>query len=1298
MNRSMFDVIKAGFQSDASNLALPRAAADEPFALTTAQRQVWNAQRISPGSGSLNLAVQLSVRGALNLARFTKALAHLLDQHDALRIGIRNEAGEPIQRAHSGLALPLQHVVSHHDAAATSALVKTTVEAPFNLDHPPLFRALLIEELAMQHRIVFVWHHIIFDGWSFERFMADLDAAYRNLSEATTASTQFLDWLKAGAANQHAGIEARAYWQQKLVNSPMPVALASVQNAAVKYMVTLPFSLNAAPLDAFARSQQVSVSMLLLASLHALFARLGESDDVIVGMASAGRMPGNEKIIGPFSYLLPIRAAQQSSFIQQVQDMSVQLSEAIKHQHGLPEQLPKCSAWLAYQNLARTDWTLADLHVDAQAISTGEHGVDHLITIQRQGKLLAGHWEIANRSEFDASALLKLWLRLFKQLLAAPELAITQHDWGQSEAQTTDATCLRTSLPTNLWQAFEQAVHKAPDSLALAHCGQQISYLKLHALAAAQAKQLAQLGAAPGKLVLICLSNPIARIVALLATVNTGAGYVPLDHFHSQDVLGDDLAKLPICAQLLDDTAGQAAAARSDAQQDVQTQLAAQPLCAYVMFTSGSTGRAKAVAISQAAIVQLALADSPLKVSSGERVLQLAAFGFDGSSFEIWGTLLNGATLLMPEKPAGNLPITASKLAQQIRQLGISTLYLNGSWLQTLVDYDVQAFASVKRLIAGGDVMSAPHVCRLLSALPQLKLINGYGPTENSVFSSCFVLDSQYDSELDGPVPIGTPLPNRPIFVLDKAGHALPNGISGEAGLAGAGLMLGYLNRADIGLCSLPVSTGLIYRSGDRVIRDEANVLHFLGRQDRQVKLRGFRVELDRVEALLLAHAGVQAAMARVEKLAGGESLVAYVVPSGVNCAELRVALCGAAARYEVPDQIIAADRLPHLANGKLDRSGLTAAQKLGAKTGALALADQPAATQTDDYARAIHRIYAELLAPYTLTLDDDFFDCGGNSILALRAAAKIEAALNVEISMQQLYQAGSARALAQCLIQRLDQNSAVQKNAGLLAPLFDGATPIYIIPGGHGSDAELKLYQGALRSLAPQFGLTGIRCGLIAAQSLQQRAAQITELLCAATPEPIVLIGECVGGMLAYEVANQLNEKGKAVNLMLMDTWCPTEAGVAHYRGLVLPRTLRLERARIRAMGRRDLFNVLSKLPYGRPAHYPRWKYLQDCWLTLKRVNGAWRQKISTVGQAKTPEEALGQQYIEQSFVHRPSKSALTLHLLFSDESSRLGAAADWRALAQVRTYCVPGNHHNYLRTHAELCVLEIKRWLACG
>lgn len=611
MNKAMFDVIKAGFHGGASNVALPRAAANEAFALSTAQRQVWNAQRISPGSSSLNLAVQLSMRGALNRARFSKALHYVFDQHDALRVGIQNEAGEPIQRAHSGLALPLQHVVNHHDAAATSALIKATVEAPFNLNCPPLFRGLLIEESATQHCIVFVWHHIIFDGWSFERFMADLDAAYRDLSSVIEPSVQFLDWLKAGSANQRPGTEARAYWQQKLADAPLPVALVSVQNAAMKQIVTLPFSLNAALLEAFARSQQVSVSMLLLASLHALFARLGESDDVIVGMASAGRTQGNEKIIGPFSYLLPIRSAQQQSFIEQVQDISVQVSDAIKHQHGLPEQLPKCSAWLAYQNLARTDWTLADLHVDAQSISAGQHGVDHLITVQRQGKLLAGQWEIANRSKFDASALLKLWLHLFEQLLAAPELAIKQHDWGQSEAQTTDAASLPTSLPTNLWQAFEQAVHKAPDSLALAHCGQQISYFQLHALAAAQAKQLAQLGAAPGKLVLICLSNPIARIVALLATVNTGAGYVPLDHFHSVDVLGDDLAKLPICAQLQDDDAGQVVA-RAYAQQDVQTQIASQPLCAYVMFTSGSTGRAKAVAISQAAIVQLALADSPL--------------------------------------------------------------------------------------------------------------------------------------------------------------------------------------------------------------------------------------------------------------------------------------------------------------------------------------------------------------------------------------------------------------------------------------------------------------------------------------------------------------------------------------------------------------------------------------------------------------------------------------------------------------------------------------------------------------
>ena len=219
---------------------------------------------------------------------------------------------------------------------------------------------------------------------------------------------------------------------------------------------------------------------------------------------------------------------------------------------------------------------------------------------------------------------------------------------------------------------------------------------------------------------------------------------------------------------------------------------------------------------------------------------------------------------------------------------------------------------------------------------------------------------------------------------------------------------------------------------------------------------------------------------------------------------------------------------------------------------------------------------------------------------------------------------------------------------------------------------------------------------GQLDAVSLEQRAAEVVSALKLGGADSFNLIGECVGGILAYEVAKQLIERGAKVNLMLMDTWCPTARGVAHYRNCVLPKTLRIERARLKRMAGRDLVRVALSLLSGRTAGHARWKYLRDCWLTMRRVYRAWGKQINTVGQAKTPVEALGLRYIEQTFAHRPGQSEVAVNLLLSAESMNLDAAADWRRLATVQTYGVPGNHHNYLRAHAGECALALKRWLA--
>ena len=1031
--------------------------------LTEGQRQLWIESQMGEAAGRAYLeSLSIRLHGALDVAALRGALQALSDRHDALRTTFA--PGGETQRVHPSVAVEVPLTDFRGEApgereARVEAWVRETARRPFDLARGPLVRFSLAALAEDEHLLLFDSHHAVLDGWSVSVLIGELGELYAARTEGRGAALppppDHAALLRAQLEADRDDGRAHAYWTARFADGvpvldlpadrPRPPA-RSYRGERVTRVVE---SALVRRLAGAGREHGLTLFHTLLSAMMVWLGRLGGHDDVVVGTPSAGQAAGADgaELVGYGISFLPIRARLDAAapFAQHARRVRRAVLEALEHRRfSFPRLVDEL---LPRRDASRPPLVAAAMYLDRQAGAPPLGGLRAEVagnfTGGARGDLELGMTETAGlelrldcdfaTDLFDPETVAR-WLGLFERLLEAvargfgtPLGALELLGAGEREQLLVAWSGATADYPRDacIPAVFGEQAARAPDAAALVHGGEWVTYGELDARANRLANHLRRLGVGPEHRVGLCLERGPELIVSVLAILKAGGAYVPLDPVYPRERLAFMLADAGVSVLVTDtrlaEALPRAGAARVllDAHRDaVAAESAADPRVrvpaeglAYLVYTSGSTGTPKAVAVPHRAVLRLARGGRWVRLDADETVLQLAPIAFDASTFEIWGTLLNGARLAIV--PAGTPSL--EELGQVVNGEGVTTLWLTAGLFHQVVDERPDGFPGVRQLLAGGDVLSPAHVRRVLDANPGLTLINGYGPTENTTFTATHAVTRA--DEVGWTLPIGRPVESSTVYVLGDGMRPVPVGVPGELYTGGDGLARGYHLRPALTAGRFvpdPFGApgGRLYRTGDRVRWTAEGTLEFLGRVDAQVKLRGFRVEPGEVEAALLAHPAVgEAAVVLREDVRADPRLVAYVAArGGVEApapAELREWLRARLPDYMVPAAFVAMDALPLTASGKLDRRALPAPE------GPAGVEYVEPRTEAE---RVVAGIWARVLGVERVGALDDFFALGGHSLRAVRVVARVREAFGVELPLRTLMEGPTVARLAEAV------------------------------------------------------------------------------------------------------------------------------------------------------------------------------------------------------------------------------------------------------------------------------------------
>ncbi|MBD1926383.1 amino acid adenylation domain-containing protein [Trichocoleus sp. FACHB-90] len=955
-------------------------------------------------------------------------------------------------------------------------LLAAEFERPFDLSSGPLLRIMLFQLSETEHILLLNMHHIICDDWSIGVLIRELGTLYTAFTNVTYVSTSlpelplqypdFAEWQREWLQGEVLETQL-AYWRQQLngipvlnlpVDRPKP-AFATYRGATQTLELSKKLS---DALQTLSQQEGVTLFMTLLATFQTLLYRYTHQEDIAVGSPIANRNRSEiEGLIGFFVNSLVLRTdlSGNPTFREVLNRVRQVTLGAYSHQdlpfEKLVEELhpernlnrhPLFQVVFGFENAPMSALDLPGLIPSFMDIDFKTTRFDlelHLWKCSEDFRSLwGGKWEdsegirgvvVYNTDLFDEATITRM-LGHFKMLLEGivsnPEQRISNLPLlSQNELHKLLIECNETTsdYPHSkcIHQLFKNQVEQNHDAIAVIFEDTQLTYQELNIRSNQLAHHLQKMGVGSEVLVGICVERSIDMIVGLLGILKAGGAYVPLDSNYPRDrlnfMLDDSQVSVLLTQEKLVDNFGSFRnpvvyldkdwqTIAQESEENPHSDVTSDSL-AYVIYTSGSTGKPKGVAVTHKAVNRLVCNTNYIKLSPNDKIAQASNTSFDAATFEIWGALLNGAQLVGISR---DVTLSPHEFALQLRQKGISVLFLTTALFQQIVRDVPQAFSSLRYLLFGGEAVDTRWVKKVVKQGAPKQLIHVYGPTEGTTFSSYYCVQDVPEAATS--IPIGRPIANTQIYLLDADLQPVPIGIVGELYIGGDGLAREYINRPDITaerfiynpFNNKPESR--LYKTGDLARYLPDGNIEFLGRIDNQVKIRGFRIELGEIEAILNQHPAVRETVVIIrEEIPGDKHLIAYVVPDQQQTptSMMRQFLKEKLPEYMVPSAYVVLESLPLTPNGKVDRRALPAVDTLSFEM------KEDYVAPRDRVEEVLVEIWAKVLGKQQIGVRDNFFELGGHSLLATQLISRIRDAFQIELSVRNLFESPTVASLA---------------------------------------------------------------------------------------------------------------------------------------------------------------------------------------------------------------------------------------------------------------------------------------------
>ncbi|WP_432407296.1 amino acid adenylation domain-containing protein [Wukongibacter sp. M2B1] len=1026
---------------------IPRADKKNYYAMSSTQKRMFFINEMDRESTAYNMPIIYEAKGDIDFGCIKNAFEELVERHEILRTSFHMADGQPVQRISNEAELDIEYIES-------KGYTKADFLCPFDLRKAPLLRIRVVKE-EEKNLIFFDMHHIISDGVSLNILIEEFLRLYSGqvLEPLNIQYKDYSEWMVGRDLE-----EQKKYWLDEfstdipILSLPLDYQRSKVQSFRGNMIEESVGKEIKEKIQHLSKVSETTEYMTLLSAVMILLRKYSRQEDIVIGSPITGRVhKDTEKIMGMFVNTLAMRGRPEGEksyrdFLKEIKESTLkaydnqeypleELVESVEVVRDLSRN-PLFDVVFALQNIEDIQFKSEKLELEA---IESEHITSHFdlsIYMKEIGDSYRVIFEYCSDlfKEETMQGMLKHFVVILEQIAENPDKKLKDIEAFtdlEKEKVLYDFNDTMAEYPRDksVYNLFEEQVNRMPEAVAVVFGDKEITYGELDQRASQLARVLREEGVKPNDYIVIMVEKSIEMIIGILGIIKAGGAYVPIDPMYPDDriryMINDCEAKVIL-------TEGQGIETMRRVEEGLKSQEnikvlnlfdkdvyrnldtnvdnvnTPEDIC-YLMYTSGTTGKPKGVMVEHKSVNRLVKNTNYVDLND-VRILQTGALSFDASTFEIWGALLNGGRLYLAER---DVFMNTNMLKEMINSCRINTMWLTAALYNQLITENANTFDKLRCLLIGGEKLSPKHVRKLKEVNQNIKLINGYGPTENTTFTTTYEI-------VDGNemIPIGKPISNTKVYILNDK-NLCGIGMPGELCIAGDGLARGYLNQPELTkekFMENPCIEGeRIYRTGDLARWMPDGNIEYLGRMDEQVKIRGFRIELNEVESVIKKQKGIlDAAVIARENEAGDKALCGYIVAEEVvEIDEIKENIRKELPDYMIPALMMQLESLPVTKNGKLDKRALPEIDMVSKEN---------YVAPKNEIEKAVVSSFKEILGIENIGVKDKFFELGGDSIKAIRVVSKIREE-GYELSVKDLMTSGNIENISK-KIEEISQES----------------------------------------------------------------------------------------------------------------------------------------------------------------------------------------------------------------------------------------------------------------------------------